>query len=42
MLNSLLKICKFNKDREKIIEIFKYRDIVLKNNRFLKKKKISF
>ncbi|MDC1078656.1 FkbM family methyltransferase [Candidatus Pelagibacter sp.] len=39
MLNSLLKICKFNKDREKIIEIFKYRDIVLKNNRFLKKKK---
>tara|TARA_B000000532_G_scaffold244011_1_gene241944 strand:- start:1511 stop:2338 length:828 start_codon:yes stop_codon:yes gene_type:complete len=39
MLSSLLKICKFNKDREKLIEIFKYRDIVLKNNNFSKKKK---
>ena len=38
MLNSLLKICKFNKDR-KLVEIFKYRDIVLKINNFSKKKK---
>ena len=39
MLNSLLKICKFNKDRKKLVEIFKYRDIVLKSNNFSKKKK---
>lgn len=42
MLNNLLKICKFKKDRELIKDILNYRNFVLSNNKFLKKKKIYF
>jgi len=39
VLNNLLKICKFKKDKALVKDILNYRNFVLINNKFLKKKK---